>query len=260
MKGFNLLSCLVRYGDVSLPVGFEIVKKDITFLDPETGKPKRRASITKNEHFRNLLKQCEKNRVLYRYILADSWFGAKDNMEYIHFTLQKYFIFGVKSNRTVALSLHDKQRGNFQPIKSLDLAEERAITVYLKDMSFPVQLVKKSFTNEDGSTGVLYLVTNDFTLKDTQIYGVYQKRWRIEEYHKSIKQNASLAKSPTQTIRSQQNHIFASLIAYCKLEGLKIKTRLNHFALKSRLLLRANQLVFQELQLLKQQLLLSPSA
>ncbi|KIC75952.1 hypothetical protein DB41_GU00010, partial [Neochlamydia sp. TUME1] len=56
------------------------------------------------------------------------------------------------------------------------------------------------------------------------------KRWRIEEYHKSIKQNASLEKSPTKIARSQRNRIFSSLIAYCKLEFLKIKTLLNHFA------------------------------
>ncbi|MGR3952317.1 MAG: hypothetical protein QRY74_05430 [Chlamydia sp.] len=46
---------------------------------------------------------------------------------------------------------------------------------------------------------------------------VYQKRWRIEEYHTSIKQNATLEKSPTKVVRSQKNHVFASIVAYCKL-------------------------------------------
>ncbi len=31
-------------------------------------------------------------------------------------------------------------------------------------------------------------------------YEVCQKRWRIKEYHKSIKQNASLTKSPISVI------------------------------------------------------------
>jgi len=35
----------------------------------------------------------------------------------------------------------------------------------------------------------------------------------IIEYHKSIKENASLAKSPTKKMRSQANHIFASIVA-----------------------------------------------
>ncbi len=54
----------------------------------------------------------------------------------------------------------------------------------------------------------------------------------IEEYHKSLKHNASLAKSPTKTIITQSNHIFLSIMAFFKLETLKIKHHLNHFALK----------------------------
>jgi len=93
--------------------------------------------------------------------------------------------------------------------------------------------------NEDGSTGILYLVTNDLESSADRIYEVYQKRWRIEEYHKSIKQNASLEKSPTKVVCSQKNHIFASIVAYCKLEFLRTKTSLSHFGLKYKLLMRA---------------------
>ena len=71
------------------------------------------------------------------------------------------------------------------------------------------------------------------------------------QFHKSIKQNASLAKSPTKTIRTQCNHLFAAIIAFCKLELLKVKTALNHFAIRQKLLLKANQIMFSELQLLK---------
>ena len=120
--------------------------------------------------------------------------------------------------------------------------------MWLKDLSFPVAVPKKVFTNEDGSKGVLYLVTNDLESDAEKIYGVYQKRWRIEEYHKSIKQNGSLEKSPTKVVRSQKTHIFASIVSYCKLELLKIKTNLNHFALKYKLIAKANQMAFQELK------------
>jgi len=81
-----------------------------------------------------------------------------------------------------------------------------------------------------------------------RLYEVYQKRWRIEEFHKSVKQNASLEKSPTKIVKTQCNHIFASMIAYCKLEILKFKTKLNHFAIKYKLIVRANQVAMQELK------------
>ncbi|MES2998839.1 MAG: transposase [Pseudomonadota bacterium] len=118
-------------------------------------------------------------------------------------------------------------------------------------IAFPVKLLKKVFTNEDETTGALYLVTNDLTIDADRIYTVYQKRWRIEEFHKSIKQNASLAKSPTKTIRTQCNHLFTSMIAFCKLEFLKVKTSMNHFAIRHKLLLKANQIMFKELRLLQ---------
>ncbi|MCC8417612.1 MAG: hypothetical protein LN588_03790 [Rickettsia endosymbiont of Bryobia graminum] len=95
--------------------------------------------------------------------------------------------------------------------------------------------------------GTLYLITNDLSLEVPRFYELYQKRWRIEEYHNSMKQNASLAKSPTKVIRSQSNHISSELVAYWKLEKLKIKTKLNHFAIKYKLLVKANQSAFKEL-------------
>ena len=87
--------------------------------------------------------------------------------------------------------------------------------------------------NKDGTSGQRFLVTNDLTLKDEQFRTLYKKRWSVEEYHKSLKQNASIGKSPAQTERTQGNHIFASIYGYTKLEMLKQKTKLNHFALKS---------------------------
>lgn len=81
-----------------------------------------------------------------------------------------------------------------------------------------------------------------------------QKRWGIEEYHKSLKQNASLEKSPAHTQRTQINHLFASICAYVKLERLRLRAPSNHFALKGRLYLKAMQAAFAELTVLKNQL------
>ena len=117
--------------------------------------------------------------------------------------------------------------------------------VWLKDNAFPVMLLKKTFTNENGNTGILYLISNDLDRDETEFYALYQKRWQIETYHKSIKQNASLTKSHTKRVRSQENHIFAFIIAFCKLEMLKFNTALNHFSLKYKLIVNANQAALQ---------------
>jgi hypothetical protein len=251
VKGVNLLSCLIRYGDTAFPIAFEPVRKDVLFCDVATKKLKRQSSVSKNEMFRSMIGQAVANGVLFDYILSDNWFGAKKNMEFIHYDMNKKFIIGIKSNRLIAVSEEERKKGQYQNLDALSLKDGEKRIVWLKDVLFPVALIKKVFKNENGSTGILYLVTNDLESSADQIYGVYQKRWRIEEYHKSIKQNTSLEKSPTRVIRSQKNHIFASIIAYCKLEFLRTKTFLNHFALKYQLLMKANRKAFLELERLR---------
>ncbi len=43
------------------------------------------------------------------------------------------------------------------------MEEDGDQTVYLRGLDFPVRLLKKFFKNENGSTGVLCLVSNDMT-------------------------------------------------------------------------------------------------
>ena len=252
VKGVNILSSLVRYGDIALPVAYEVVTKTLHFCDIKTKQEKRQSSTTKNQHFRSIVKQAVENKILFEYVLADNWFGAKDNMEFVHYNFNKFFIFGIKANRLIAFTNQERKEGKYRNLNSLDLKDGERIKVWLKDLAFSVVIVTKVFKNEDGSTGILHIVTNDLDSDAGLIYEVYQKRWRIEEYHKSIKQNASLEKSPTKVARSQKNHIFASIVSYCKLELLRIRTTLNHFALKYKLILKANQIAFQELKILRE--------
>ena len=49
-------------------------------------------------------------------------------------------------------------------------------------------------------------------------------------FQKSLKSNAGMAKSLTQTVRSQSNHVFMAIYAVFKLECLSVKSKLNPFA------------------------------
>lgn len=253
VKGINILSCLVGYGDLALPISFEIIQKDEEYID-RLGKKRRRSSISKNKLFREMLGQAAKNQVKFGYVLADSWFASKENMVYIERVLGRKFIFGLKTNRLVALIDQEGKTGKYQDLESLHLKDNEKKVVFLKDVPFAVAIVKKEFTNEDQSKGTLYLVSNEVEQEGDMLFSIYQRRWRVEEYHKSIKENASLAKSPTKVVQSQSNHIFAAIISYTKLELLKVTTCLNHFALKYKLILKANQVAFLELQAIKSKL------
>ena len=40
LKGLNILTSVVQYGDFNVPIGYEIVKKDIRYSDLKTKKVK----------------------------------------------------------------------------------------------------------------------------------------------------------------------------------------------------------------------------
>ncbi len=161
VKGINFLSCLVRYGDVALPIAYEPVCKDVLFCDIASKKEKRQSSVSKNQMFRSMIALTVANKVKFDYVLSDNWFGARKNMEFIHYDMKKKFIIGIKANQLVALSEEDRKNGQYQNLNTLPLKDGEKRIVWLKDMSFSVALITKIFKNEDGSTGTLYLVIND---------------------------------------------------------------------------------------------------
>jgi hypothetical protein len=248
LKGINFVTSLYHNQGVSLPVGFELVRKTERYTDPKNGKEKRRAEKTKNEMYRDLLHQAVKNQIPFTYALNDIWFASAENMNFVKITLKKEFVMPIKGNRKVALSVSAKHEGRYQRVDTLELEAMHPVTVYLEGVAFPLLLIKQVFTNEDGSTGIQYLVTSDTTLTGNGMTAIYQKRWNVEPYHKSLKQNASLEKSPTQTVATQTNHFFAALCGYIKLELLKGDTKLNHFALRAKLYLHAIQAAYAKLR------------
>jgi hypothetical protein len=63
VKGITCVTCLDHSLGISLPVGFELVRKTERSTDPKDGKDKRRADNTKNEMSRDLLQQAVKNQI-----------------------------------------------------------------------------------------------------------------------------------------------------------------------------------------------------
>ena len=249
VRGINMLNAVYYSKGVSIPLSFEIIKK-YQYSDMETKVVKRKAVISKNELMRDMILTAVKNQVKFKYVLMDTWFGAKENFAFIA-KYKKEFIAAIKSNRLIALSLEDKKQGKFVKVDTLELSDKQSIRGYLKGYDKEILLVRRIFTNKDGSTGMLNVVCSDMSLTGNAISTIYEKRWKVEEFYKSLKHNVDLAKSPTKTMRTQSNHIFLSIMAFFKLECLKIKHKLNHFAMRAKLLIRANQVAYQELQLLK---------
>jgi len=250
LKGINFLTALYSSQGVSVPVGFHLVAKTEKYGDPKTQKEKRRSPVSKNEVCRKLIKQAVTNRIPFRFVLFDVWFASAENLVFIKQQQHRDFICPLKTNRKVALSRAEKQQGRYTRVDTLALEVQATREIYLEGVDFPLVLVKQVFTNEDGSVGIRYLVSSDTTLSFDDLTTTYHTRWQVECYHKSLKQNVSLAKSPTQTVTTQTNHFFAALCGFIKLEQLKGRTKLNHFALKAKLYLSALHSAFSTLRTL----------
>jgi len=250
VKGVNILNCLYHSGGINIPVAFEIIRKTEWYCDLATRKEIRKSRLTKNELMREMIKTCMRNRLRFKYVLTDNWFSSKENMNFIKLDNQRDFVMSIKSNRTFALSEKDKKEGCFVRADSVEMEPGTILTVYMSGVPYPLLFCRQVFKNKDGSDGVLYLVSSDISINYDQITAIYKKRWNVEVFHKSVKSNTALAKSPTKTVRTQSNHFFASIYAFYKIEKLKMKHQINHFAIRAKIYIKALRASFLELQML----------
>ena len=251
VKGVNLLSALYHSRKTSLPVGFELILKSEWVVDEKTGKPKRQAKVTKQELYRQLVKAAVVNLTKLAYVLNDVWFASAENMVFVKEECRREFVMPLKENRKVAMSQQEQKAKQFVIVSTLSLEEGATRQVWLEGVPFPLLLTRQVFKNEDGSEGTLYLVSSDTALSAQQMSEIYQRRWKVEEYHQTLKSHLAFAKSPAQRTTSLGNHLFCCLYAFTKLETLRLKTTLHHVALRTKLYQAALATAFEQLQQLK---------
>ena len=259
VKGVNLLNFLLCTPEVNIPIALEVVKKTEEVIKIVDDKEIRtcKSKVTKNEMAQNQIIYCIENAIKFRHFLFDIWFASNQTLELIHSYGKKYVV-PIKKNRKIVFSHKDKLKGNWKKIESLSQVENQIIEntpteVWLEGLNHSVLLIKQVFTNKDGSTGIQFLITNDFDLDTVdKIKQLYQKRWQVEEYHKSLKSNLSLAKAPTKTVFTGINHFFCCAYSFLKLELLTKATKVeNHFQLKNKLYFQAMQSATKQLALMR---------
>jgi hypothetical protein len=219
---------------VSVPVSLQVVEKELLY-SAKKQVWEWQIKKSKNEIFRQIVKRLTQSRQV-DYVLSDSWYSSKENMTYVFEECQTDFVMALKSNRLAARGEKEAKKGSFKPLEKLKLGK-RAVKLYLKGLDFPVVVVKKTFKHGRKSSGTLYLACSDLELGYEAIFNLYKKRWKIEEYHKSLKSNCSLEKCQASTHTAQTSHFYCAALAYLLLEKTKAKEDKNHFALKKELTL-----------------------
>jgi len=176
VKGLNFVTLLYQAGELAPPIAGELVRKTVPVYHPKTQQTRYQGPFTKNEYLQQMLRVAQP-QVAYRYLLADSWYAPAENMCLVR-ALGHHFVFALESSRAVAPNEADRAQGRFQSVQSLVFADTQPLRVYLRSVQQAVPVTRQVFTNQDGSQGILYLVSSDTDLDQAQLTTIYRRRWK----------------------------------------------------------------------------------
>lgn len=211
VNGINIITLLWTDGDAAIPVDFRIYDKDVD------GK-------TKNDHFRNMLCESKARSFNPGFIIFDSWYASIDNLKTIR-GFSWHWLTRLKKNRLV----NPDKTGNMQ-IQEIEIPPEGRI-VHLKAYGF-IKVFK--IVAKDGD--IEYWATDLLDLDETKRDELGGYSWKIEEYHRGIKQFCGVENCQARTSQSQRAHIMFSLRAFLRLEVERLRSGISWFEYKRRII------------------------
>lgn len=196
-----------------IPVDFRIYAKD------EDG-------MTKNQHFRQMLTLAKHRGFAPTGVLFDSFYAALETLKLIR-DYNWIFTTRLKSNRTVSTA---PGRENRFKIKDLKIPKE-GMTVHLKGFGL-VKVFLIDFPNGNKE----YMATNQLTFSNSDVRDAAARRWKIEEYHRGLKQTVGVANCQSTTARAQRSHIFCSILSFVALEKKRLEENITWYESKRRII------------------------
>ena len=207
VKGIDLLTLLWTDGDRHVPCDYRLYDK------PTDGK-------TKNDHFRDLVEAAHARGFRPRGVLFDSWFTSLENLKMIE-RLGWKWLAPLKANRRV-----NPDRTALRRLDETAIAAAGTV-VHLQGYG----LVKVFLiVAKDGDKE--YWATNHLGMTELERLEWSEATWKIEEYHRGLKQFANAERCQARVTRAQRNHIGFSLRAFARLEHFAFHTGISWFHAK----------------------------
>lgn len=202
IKGLNLIT--LYYSDDqenSVPVNYRIYNK-------KEGK-------TKNDYFQEMLREVITWGLKPRIVTGDSWYSSVANLKFLK-NQKLGFLFGVEKNRTVS-----SEPGKYQQVRALSIPDEGLI-IHLKEFGF-IKLLRKDFKKGDSRHYILYLPDSDKleNISRKEFITIHDTHWKIETFHRAIKQLCGVCRFMVRNTHAIQTHIFCSLQAFIRLEKMR---------------------------------------
>jgi hypothetical protein len=231
LRGIGLVSCVYVNPETGQ---FWVI--DYRIYDPDgDGK-------SKLDHVTEMLQNLMYYKLLpFRTVLMDSWYATKDLMQYID-KLGKYYYCPLKKNRLVD---DTGGREKYQQIESLNWSKvELEQGKIIKIKAFPQAKKGKLFRVAVSTDRTEYVATNDLAQDSTDaVQKVCDIRWKIEEFHREIKQLTGVESCQCRKARIQRNHINCAMLVWLRLKQLAYSTGQTVYQLKQGLL--SNYLIQQ---------------
>lgn len=213
------------------------IPTDYRIYSPQTD------GLTKNQHVREMLTLARSRGFHPDLVTMDSWYAAVDTLRLIK-DFSWLFVCGLRGNRIVAT---DKGKANHFHLEELTIPPEGRV-VYLKGFG---QVKVFSIVAPDGKGE--YYATNNLNLTVSDIRDASAQRWKVEEFHRGLKQTVGVEMCQSRTARSQRTHIFCSILSFLALEKKRLEEGITWYESKKRIIADALFLY------LKQPLILLPN-
>jgi len=178
---------------------------------------------TKNEHARDMIALSHHRGFIPKALLLDAGYAAVKTFK----VLDSYgwkFICGLEKNRLVSIVPHVHKH-------VADVATKDGIICHLKAYG-QVKIFKLVLEDSD----IEYVVTNGLSLSAPDVRYAYACRWRIEEYHRGVKQNTGFESCQARKARSGRNHILCSILGFLALEKWRLEHNVSWYEAKQQLI------------------------
>jgi len=231
VKGIGVVSCVYVNPQVKR---FWVV--DYRIFNPDVdGK-------TKIDHVKDMLSNLVYQKLLpFDTVLMDTWYAVNSLMLYID-SLEKVYYCPLKNNRLVDDTLGKEK---YKRIELLEWSEEELeCGKIIKIKGFPAQKKVKLFRVAVSNNRTDYVATNDLSQSSTNVVQeVCKIRWKIEEFHREIKQLTGIESCQCRKARLQRNHIACAMLVWIRLKNLAYQTGQTVYQIKHNLL--SNYLIQQ---------------
>jgi hypothetical protein len=194
VSGINLITLLWTDGVRCVPIDYRIYDKDTD------GK-------TKNDHFAEMLMEALKRGLNPNLVCFDSWYGSIKNLKLVR-ALGWHFLTRLKSNRQINVN-----RAGLQAVGSATL-EGGGQIVWLKGFG---QIKVFRVIATDGTAE--HWATSLEQMSETSRQEFARAAWRIEMYHRGLKQQCLIERAQCRRHRPVVNHIGLCVRAFVRLES-----------------------------------------